>query len=172
MSDGKGLAAAVPESVQMLSAALRREQKKVSLVQDVSKALSTVADIDALLRLIMEKVTELMEADRSTLFLVTDEGRQLTSKVTQGGELVEIRLSVGEGIAGWVAQTREIVNIPDAYAVQRFQPAVDLKSRYRPRSLLSVPMLGALGGPVGVVQALPKPAAPSPHPEAVLPVAP
>src|ERR1051325_3837440 len=153
-SDGKGLAASVPEDSVHLAAALRREQKKVALVQEVSKALSTVGDIDALLRLIMEKVTELMEADRSTLFLVTDDGRQLWSKVIQGAEVVEIRLDVGEGIAGWVAQTREIVNIPDAYADQRFQPAVDLKSGYRTRSILSVPMIGALGGMVGVLQVL------------------
>ncbi|HEY6040051.1 MAG TPA: hypothetical protein VIV58_37470, partial [Kofleriaceae bacterium] len=67
MADGPGLAVAAPEEVQSLASALKREQKKVALVQEVSKALSTVGDIDALLRLIMEKVTELMEADRSTL---------------------------------------------------------------------------------------------------------
>ncbi|NUO47883.1 MAG: GAF domain-containing protein, partial [Polyangiaceae bacterium] len=144
MSDGTGLAtsaADAPTAVQSLAADLRREQKKVALVQEVGKALSTTGDLDTLLRLIMEKVTELMEADRSTLFLVTEDGRQLWSKVIQGSEVVEIRLDVGEGVAGWVAQTREIVNIPDAYADQRFQPAVDLKSGYRSRSVLSVPML-------------------------------
>ncbi len=156
MSDAKGLATSASDSMQSLAAALRREQKKVALVQEVSRALSTVGDIDALLRLIMEKVTELMEADRSTLFLVTEDGRQLWSKVIQGSEVVEIRLDVGEGVAGWVAQTREIVNIPDAYADQRFQPAVDLKSGYRTRSILSVPMLGALGGLVGVLQSINK----------------
>jgi signal transduction histidine kinase/putative methionine-R-sulfoxide reductase with GAF domain len=156
MSDAKGLATTAPESVQSLEASLRREQKKVALVQEVSRALSTTGDIDTLLHLIMEKVTELMEADRSTLFLVTDDGSQLWSKVIQGSEVVEIRLDVGEGVAGWVAQTREIVNIPDAYADQRFQPNVDLKSGYRTRSILSVPMLGALGGLVGVLQVLNK----------------
>jgi signal transduction histidine kinase/putative methionine-R-sulfoxide reductase with GAF domain len=142
--------------MQGLEAALRREQKKVALVQEVSKALSTTGDIDTLLHLIMEKVTELMEADRSTLFLVTDDGSQLWSKVIQGSEVAEIRINVGEGVAGWVAQTREVVNITDAYADQRFQPAVDLKSGYRTRSILSVPMLGALGGLVGVLQVLNK----------------
>jgi len=156
MSDAKGLATSASESMQSLADALRREQKKVALVQEVSRALSTVGDIDTLLRLIMEKVTELMEGDRSTLFLVTEDGRQLWSKVIQGSEVVEIRLDVGEGVAGWVAQTREIVNIPDAYADQRFQPAVDLKSGFRTRSILSVPMLGALGGLVGVLQVLNK----------------
>jgi signal transduction histidine kinase/putative methionine-R-sulfoxide reductase with GAF domain len=104
----------------------------------------------------MAKVTELMEADRSTLFVVTEDGQQLWSKVSQGSARIEIRLAVGEGIAGWVAQTRGIVNIPDAYADQRFQPAIDLKTGYRTHSILAVPMLGALGGLVGVLQVLNK----------------
>jgi signal transduction histidine kinase/putative methionine-R-sulfoxide reductase with GAF domain len=155
MADGSSVAAA-PDGVQSLESALRREQKKVALVQEVSRALSTVGDLDQLLRLIMEKVTDLMEADRATLFLVSEDGGTLWSKVVQGGDLVEIRLASGEGVAGWVAQTRELVNIPDAYADQRFQPSVDLKSGYRTRTILSVPMTGALGGLVGVLQVLNK----------------
>src|SRR5579863_8864170 len=106
MSDGSGLATHALDA-RSLEAALRREEKKVALVQDVSRALSTGGDLDALLRLIVAKITELMEADRATLYLVTDDGKQLWSKVMQGGAVVEIRLSVGEGIAGWVAKTRE-----------------------------------------------------------------
>jgi signal transduction histidine kinase/putative methionine-R-sulfoxide reductase with GAF domain len=163
MSDSMGLApASARDPVRSLEAALQREQKKVALVQEVSRGLSG-GDLDALLALIMAKVTDLMEADRSTLFMLTDDGRQLWSKISQGSERVEIRLEVGEGIAGWVAQTREIVNIPDAYADQRFQPAVDLKSGYRTRSILSVPMLGALGGLVGVLQVLNKHEGPFTH---------
>jgi len=157
MSDGQGLApVGGPDPLRSLEDALQREQKKFALVQEVSRALSETGDLDALLTLIMAKVTQLMDADRSTLYLVTEDGRWLWSKVVQGDERVEIRLEVGEGIAGWVADTREIVNIPDAYADQRFQPAVDLKSGYRTRSILAVPMLGALGGLVGVLQVLNK----------------
>ncbi len=139
-----------------LAAALAREQKKVALVQEVSRALSTVHDLTSLLALIMEKVTELMEADRSTLFLLSEDGRELWSKLTQGGEVVEIRLGVGEGIAGWVAESRQVVNLPDAYQDERFLPAVDLKSGYRTRSILCVPMLSGVGGLFGVLQVLNK----------------
>lgn len=156
MSEGMGLAPSARDPVRSLEAALQREQKKVALVQEVSRALSQTGNLDALLALIMAKVTELMEADRSTLYLLTDDGRQLWSKVSQGTERIEIRLDLGEGIAGWVAQTREIVNIPDAYADPRFQPAVDLKSGYRTRSILSVPMMGAPGSLAGVLQVLNK----------------
>src|SRR5256885_12538417 len=127
MSDGQGLASAsAPDPMRSLEAALRREQKKVALVQEVSRALSEAGDLDALLALIMAKITELMEADRSTLYLLTEDGRQLWSKLSQGSERIEIRLDVGEGIAGWVAKARAIVNIPDAYEDDRFQPSVDL----------------------------------------------
>jgi signal transduction histidine kinase len=163
MSDGKGglAPAGALDPVRTLEDALRREQKKVALVQEVSRALSGSGDLDTLLELIVHKVTELMEADRSTLFVLTDDGKQLWSKVSQGG--ARIRLDVGEGIAGWVAKTREIVNIPDAYADTRFQPAVDHKSGYRTRSILTVPMLGALGGLVGVLQVLNKKDGPFTH---------
>ena len=87
MSDGTGLApASARDPVRSLEAALEREQKKVALVQEVSRALSQTEDLDALLALIMAKVTELMEAERSTLYLLTDDGRQLVSKVLQGSE--------------------------------------------------------------------------------------
>ena len=157
--------------MRSLEAELQREQKKVALVQEVSRALSEMGDLDALLALIMAKITELMEADRSTLYLLTEDGRQLWSKVAQGSERIEIRLNVGDGIAGWVAQTREIVNIPDAYADARFQRAVDTKSGYRTRSILSVPMMGTPGRMVGVVQVLNKEDGPFTHADEELLVA-
>jgi signal transduction histidine kinase/putative methionine-R-sulfoxide reductase with GAF domain len=157
MSDGMGLApASAGDPVRSLEAALEREQKKVALVQEVSRALSKTGDLDTLLALIIAKVTELMDADRSTLFVLTEDRSQLWSRVSQGSERVEIRLSLGEGIAGWVAQTHEVVNIPDAYADQRFQPAFDTRSGYRTRSILTVPMLGTPGDLVGVLQVLNK----------------
>ena len=135
---------------------LRTEQKKLALVQEIGRALSSALDLDELLGLIMEKVTLLMEADRSTLFLVADDGRTLWSKITQGSEMLEIGLTVGEGIAGWVAQSGEAVNIPDAYTDKRFQPAVDLRSGYRTRSILCTPMRDSKGHIIGVLQVLNK----------------
>jgi len=144
------------ERVRALEAALHREQKKVALVQEVSRALSGGLPLDLLLALIMERVTQLMEADRSTLYLMTDDRAALWSKVVQGGEVVDIRLKVGEGVAGSVAASGETLNLPDAYTDHRFQPAVDLKSGYRTRSILAVPMRNNQGVLVGVLQALNK----------------
>src|SRR5579885_1333598 len=137
--------------VAELQARLREEERKVAIVQEIGAALGSTLDLDRLLALIMEKVTELLGADRSTLYLVSDDGQELWSKIAQGGEIREIRLRVGEGIAGWVAQSGEVVNIPDAYADPRFQQDFDRRSGYRTRSILSMPMRNNLGRIVGVI---------------------
>jgi signal transduction histidine kinase len=139
-----------------LAARLRTEQKKLALVQEIGRALSSTLDPDQLLAMIVEKVTVLMDADRSTLYLLTDAGDELWSKVVQGGEVKEIRLAVGEGIAGWVARSGETVIISDAYNDQRFQPSVDTESGYRTRSILCTPMWSTFGSILGVLQVLNK----------------
>src|SRR5436309_1979844 len=125
-----------------LRARLLEEQRKRAMVQEIGAALSSTLDLDRLLALIMDRVTHLLAADRSTLYVLSDDGNELWSKVAQagGGELQEIRLRVGEGIAGWVAQSGEVVNIADAYADERFQQEVDRRSGYRTRSILCMPL--------------------------------
>lgn len=147
---------ATPMSVDELTSRLVTEQKKLRLVQDIASAISSSLELDRLLSLIMEKVRELMMADRATLFLVSDDRRELWSKVMEGGESQEIRLTIGEGIAGWVAVSGEVVNIADAYIDERFQPAVDLRSGYRTKSILCVAMRDSVGEISGVMQLLNK----------------
>ncbi len=137
-------------------AELEHAKKKLALVREIGEALSSGLDLERLLVLIMEKVTLLMEADRSTLYIMSDDRKELWSRVLQGGELREIRLTVGEGIAGWVAASGEKLNIPDAYIDNRFQPSIDLQSGYRTRSILCVPMCNNMGAIVGVAQVLNK----------------
>lgn len=144
------------DRLRELEAQLRNEHKKTALVRDIWRAMSSGLELDRLLALIMDKVTQLMEADRSTLYLLSDDGATLWSKVLQGDEFSVIRLAVGEGIAGWAAASGELVNIPDAYSDHRFQPAVDIKSGYRTRSILCAPMRNSKGEIIGVLQVLNK----------------
>jgi signal transduction histidine kinase len=142
--------------VAELEAQLEQEAQKLRAVQGIANALGSTLNLNVLLTLIMENVTALLDADRSTLFLISDDGMELWSKVMQGDELKEIRLRIGEGIAGWVAQSGETVNIPDAYQDPRFNQDVDRRSGFRTRSILCMPMRNNLGRIVGVVQVLNK----------------
>jgi adenylate cyclase len=133
------------------------DRRRVSdLLLGVMKAFSSELDVDALLALIMARTAEVMQADRSTLFLVDRRRQELWSKVAQGAGLAEIRVPLGQGIAGAVAATGETVNIPDAYLDPRFNPAVDRRTGYRTRSILCAPVRDARGEVVGVMQVLNK----------------
>jgi signal transduction histidine kinase len=147
---------AVQERLAFLESRLKQEESKLEAVQKIAQALGTTLNLNTLLTLIMDNVTALLHADRSTLFLLSDDGAELWSKIMQGNELREIRLKMGEGIAGWVAQSGEVVNIPDAYEDPRFQQDVDRRSGYRTRSILSIPMRDNVGRIVGVLQVLNK----------------
>lgn len=99
------------------------------------------------------KLSQLLNAERSSLFLVEDDTLLLkVARDLDAGE--EIRIPIGTGIAGAVAQSGKIINIPDAYADSRFNPDVDRKTGFRTRSILSLPIKNQRGEVFAVAQLL------------------
>ena len=135
---------------------LEGEEKKVRAMADIGIAMSSVVDIDILLDIIMRKVTDLMEAERSTLFLVDTERGELYSKLAQGITIREIRLKMGEGIAGYVASTYEAVISNDAYRDERFNSRIDQITGFTTKSILCIPLVNKVHELVGVLQVLNK----------------
>lgn len=133
-----------------------RQLRNLHTLLEVSKAMAREVQLDNLLQVIMEKTTEIMEADRSSLFLYDESRGELWSKIAQGLELKEIRFPLGVGIAGEVAKTRKIANIPDAHQDPRFNPDFDRQTNYHTRSVLCLPLLNVDGKLVGVIQTLNK----------------
>jgi K+-sensing histidine kinase KdpD len=129
---------------------------KLHRLIEASKIVNSTLDLDKLLGLILDAAVKSIEADRGTVFLVDDIKKELWSKVLQGDNMVEIRLPVGKGIAGYVAETGETINIPDAYNDPRFNPEVDKRTGYRTRNVLCMPMKNKDGKIIGVFQLLNK----------------
>ena len=134
----------------------QRQARNLDALLRVSKALATEIKLDDLLRVIVEKAAEVMDADRTTLFLYDEYRNELWSKTTQKLEIKEIRLPLGVGIAGNVAKTRTAINIPDAYADARFNPDFDKETGYRTHSILCLPLIGNANRLIGVIQVLNK----------------
>ena len=125
-----------------------------SRLMEVTRAISSELDIDKLLRKIMGVATDLLDAERSTLFVHDPVRDELWSRVAEGLSAREIRIPSQVGIAGEVFTTRQAVNIPDAYADARFNPEIDRATGFRTRSILCVPVVNKHGVPIGVVQVL------------------
>jgi signal transduction histidine kinase/putative methionine-R-sulfoxide reductase with GAF domain len=142
--------------VEELEAALARETRISNALREVGLALGTTLDLDQLLELILSKITEALEAERATLYLLDEAKDELVSRIAQGEEVRSIRLKVGHGIAGHVARTGKALHVKDAYKDARFNPEWDVLSGYRTRSILAAPMKNHLGRTIGVVQVLNK----------------
>ncbi len=135
---------------------LAREHERLLALQDIGAASGSILNIDELLSLVVTRITRVMECDRTTIYLLDEEGKDLVARVAEGEQRHEIRLPVGVGLAGWVARTGQLQNIPDVYDDHRFDPAWDQRTGYRTRSMLCVPMKNRLGRPLGVIQCLNK----------------
>jgi GAF domain-containing protein len=130
--------------------------ERLSLLLKVGLRLASERDSERLLRMIIEETTAVMDAERSSLFLIDREKNEMWAKIAQGAEVHEIRFPLGLGIAGTVGRTGEAINIPDAYRDSRFNPEFDKKTGFRTRSILCVPMKNLHGEILGAIQVLNK----------------
>lgn len=135
---------------------LSDEHRKLRILLNISRSLGQEIKLGRLLTLIVSEVTSAMDAERTSLLLHDSQSGELVSKVAEGMSMREIRVPLGSGIAGATAQTRTIINIPDAYADSRFNPSYDKSSGFRTRSILSAPIINQKGRLIGVVQVLNK----------------
>jgi putative ABC transport system ATP-binding protein len=125
-------------------------------------AISNTDAFESMLEQVLEaftlKIGQILNADRATLFLVDDTQGILWSKVAQveGEKALDIRLPIGEGVAGHVARTGEVLNIPDAYQSPLFNREVDRRTGYRTRSILCAPVLDTAKRTFAVAQLLNK----------------
>ena len=142
--------------ISVLENQIVQHEAKIASVLGISTALRATRTESELLALIMNKIALLMAADRSTLFLKDDVSDELWTKITQGHRTIEVRLSVGQGIAGWVARTGQSLNIKDAYRDPRFNPETDSRTGYRTESILCQPMRNQERRIIGVIQVLNK----------------
>jgi HD-GYP domain-containing protein (c-di-GMP phosphodiesterase class II) len=122
----------------------------------ISQLLSKEHDLDRLLNLIISETKKLMHAERATLFLYNEDTKELWSYVVSELEIKEIRLPLGKGIGGYVAQTGEIINLKDAYSDEKFDREVDKITGFHTRNILCVPMFDQKGKILGVIQVLNK----------------
>lgn len=128
---------------------------KVALIQVKLGHLAVQKDREAYLRGLVDLCSQAVDADRCTVYVVDRERNELVARVAQR-TTTEIRLPLGQGLAGQAALTGETINVPDAYADPRFDRDIDMRTGYRTLNMLVVPVWGANGRPVGVIQALNK----------------
>jgi Nif-specific regulatory protein len=128
---------------------------------DVSQVLLPIGglvgrevDLDAFLQVLMDRIAVTMQADRGTLWLLDPSRGELFSRAAHLPEVSQIRVKVGQGVAGHVAESGQPVNMPDPRGESRFFADIDRMTGYRTTTLLAVPLRDAGGALYGVLQVL------------------
>lgn len=132
----------------------RQQHQRLQLLFNITRNITRELAIDRLLLRIMDEVKNVLNCDRCSVFILNEDSQELWARVAHGES--EIRFPSHLGIAGHVASTGDILNIPDAYADPRFNPDIDKKTGYLTYNMLTTPMRNKMGDIIGVFQALNK----------------
>jgi diguanylate cyclase (GGDEF)-like protein len=133
---------------------LTRHSQELTIFHDVAKTLTSSLDLDSILQTIMEKMAEYFRPDTWSLLMVDEARDELYFAIAVGDKaeaLKDVRLKVGEGIAGWVAKNGEARIVPDVRNDPVFASRVDETTQWETRSVICVPLRSKLRV-LGVIQ--------------------
>ncbi len=144
------------ESSRSFYVATQKQRAAAALMKAIKSLSQSNLDLEDTLKRVMDEAKELMNADRSTLWLLDRDGDQLWTKITQdNGSTRELRVPVGKGFVGQVAASGKTLNIPfDLYEHLDSGTAkqIDQQNGYRTCSLLCMPVFNADQQLIGVTQ--------------------
>lgn len=120
----------------------------------LARSLTSSFDLDTILRTILEHMERFIQADLWTLLMLDGERNELYYAIAAGGgqeALRDLRVKVGEGVAGWVVEHGETLIVPETIDDPRLQA-----ESARPRAVRSVIALPLRGrkGTQGVIEIL------------------
>ncbi len=110
----------------------------------LARSLTSSFDLDTILRTILDHMERLIQAELWTLLMLDETSQELYYAIAAGGNeeaLRELRVKVGEGVAGWVAEHGETLIVPDEGEDDRLSVAHRAVPR-KVRSVIAIPLRG------------------------------
>lgn len=151
---------ALKKKIERIPAGLHKASatRELNAILNVSQIMTTKIDLDDLLTRIVDELVKAIEAERGTLYLIDHETDELVSRVLMedSSKLTEIRIGMGEGIAGQVAQTGHVLRIKNVYENPHFFPDFDRITGFHSETILAAPMRNPKEDIIGVVQLINK----------------
>jgi Nif-specific regulatory protein len=140
---------------------LERHVRELQALYEIGQALSSVHDLDHLLRLAMERVVTLLDIESASSILLDEERDELYFKVAydrRAGheqDLREVRFPAKQGIAGCVIQEGHSLVVSDVEQDSRWYSRVDAHTGTKTRSIICAP-LRTKNRIIGVLEAINK----------------
>ncbi len=125
------------------------------VIFDYAAKIGAAQDLDAVLELNAGMARDLVGADRCSIWLVDTKTNRLWTKVAHG--VRELHIPIGQGLVGACVARNEAIVVNDTSRDERFLKSVDKESGYATKSILTLPLHGMDGKPMGALQLLNKP---------------
>ncbi|MBF0705086.1 HD domain-containing protein [Alkalihalobacillus hwajinpoensis] len=136
---------------------LKRElhsEELLEIIFDYASRITIENNPDRLLMLMADMGRDMTVADRCTLWLYDEKTDELLARIPHGME--KIRVPATSGLVGYVYQTANSLVIDDAYEDKRFCAELDVKTGYRTKSVMMIPLMNKLNQRLGVYQVINK----------------
>ena len=139
---------------------LRKQLARQETVLAITRSFASAPTLDDLLLTVGEQTSRAINADRTTFFLVEERTNTIFSRSATELEIGVIRIPIGVGMAGHVAVSGEVLNVPDCYVhpiwSKGMGPQFDQQTGYLTRTMLVMPVKSGSGRIIGVFQILNK----------------
>jgi len=135
---------------------LKRTTQRLGILTDIVKAANSILEPRKVIELIMQKVQQLIPSEAWSMLMLDEEKGELTFELAlgeKGKDVSTLRVKVGEGVAGWVAQTGKPTIVNDTSRDPRFARRFDDQTHFVTRSILCAPLISR-GRTIGVVQVI------------------
>lgn len=134
--------------------AIRKRNQRFEKLYNIGQTITSEINMEALFGLVMEQANQVMDTERSALFLYDDYAEELWSLFATGMKKNEIRIKKNSGLAGWVFKNKKQLVVNDTYKDSRFNLDVDRRTGYRTKNILCVPIFNRAEKCIGTLEVL------------------
>ncbi len=141
-----------------LRAELKQTSRRLAILTDIVKTANSILEPRKVIELIMARIQELVPSEAWSMLMVDEEKQELAFELAlgvKGKEISSFRVKMGEGIAGWVAETGRPAIVNDTAHDPRFARKFDTRTQFQTRSILCAPLISR-GRTIGVVEIINK----------------
>jgi DNA-binding response OmpR family regulator len=150
---------ALTRQLQISNRELEQRVRQLTALYEAGQAVVSTLDLDEVLDVILREASRVLGVSVTSILLLDERTGELVFSSGTGKEaamLINRRLALGQGVAGWVAERGEPLLIHDARSDPRYSPVFDEITGVVTESILCVPLV-VKGRVIGVVEALNKP---------------
>jgi serine phosphatase RsbU (regulator of sigma subunit) len=131
------------KSSRLSSDVLAKKVRQLEFLAESARILNSTLDFESLVTLIMKIVKDALNVETVAILTYDKDKKHMVFEVARGKDGRDIqgmKIPVGLGVVGWVAENKRPLIVNDVRSDPRFSPELEKKYGLKPRSIMSIPL--------------------------------